>query len=242
MKSALLFWENIKVFVGIRGLWKCIHAHRTENLLQFEATEDDSAWQLIWASQYLKNPEQRAELFSQILEETHHAELFRSYLVQKTNTSLTMSKMCFFKKDQLLRKVQNRILQFRKPLYTNVNEIWKYFPYCIVGETAASERFALIVKYLNKNDLELKGLFQKILSDEVGHIHKAKQLARELNRPEKEIQRVVSQIQLQRFKENWIRSGKKIFTFPALAVITLIYLLALPPFAFISQIKRKNNL
>lgn len=80
MSSVLNLLDQIKVFLGVRGLWKLFPSHRIKCLLQFEATEDNSAWQLLWACNQLNNPEQKAELFSQFLEEAHHAELFRAYI------------------------------------------------------------------------------------------------------------------------------------------------------------------
>ncbi len=221
MKAAFLFWENLKVLVGVRGLWQLFPFHQIQCLLQFEATEDDSAWQLIWACNQLKNPKQKAELFGQILEEAHHAELFRTQIAQS------------------MLNPPARLSVERKPLYLNRADIWKYFPYCIVGETEASVRFDLIRKNLPKREEKLQRVFRKILSDEVGHIHKAKQLAADLNQPPEVIEKEIQLIQWNRFKEHWIRSGQKLIQPVILLILWFTYFTVVMPFALWAHIKEK---
>lgn len=229
MHSVLLFLENIKVFVGVQGLWKMFPSHRTQCLLQFESTEDDSSWQLLWACNQLENPEQKAELFAQILEEAHHAELFRNYL------------RCHNPNHNQNQNYITKIQIERKPLYLEKKDIWKYFPYCIVGESDASNRFAAIARQLQSNDPTLYSIFNKILSDEVGHIHKAKQLAMDLNLPDHLINKEIKQIKQRRFTEAWLRSGQKIITPIGNLLIDVTYFLVLAPFALLTFLFKKRN-
>lgn len=226
MSSVFLLLDKIKVFFGIRGIWSLLPSHRTKCLLQFEATEDDSAWQLLWACNHLENPEQKAELFSQVLEEAHHAELFRTYIRK-------FSPMAY-----------HRISLERKPLYLNKQDIWKYFPYCIVGETEASQRFSHICNNLNTATIEnkeLQQLFKKILADEVGHIHKAEQLASELQLPAQTLAREIATIRRRRFTEHWLRLGKKTVSPISTGLVLLTYFILLGPFALIANFKKQDK-
>lgn len=224
MSSVFLLLNKIKVFFGIRGIWSLFPSHRAKCLLQFEATEDDSAWQVLWACNQLENPEQKAELFSQVLEEAHHAELFRTYIRKFSPLSY------------------HRISLKRKPLYLNKQDIWKYFPYCIVGETEASQRFSHISNNLNTRtteNKELQQLFQKILADEVGHIHKAEQLAAELQLPPQRLSQEISAIRRRRFTEHWLRLGKKTVSPISTGLVLFIYFMLLGPFALIANLKKQ---
>jgi len=226
MSSVFSLLNKTKVFFGIRGLWTLFPSHRRKCLLQFEATEDDSAWQLLWACNQIENPEQKAELFSQVLEEAHHAELFRSYLRKYSPTAV------------------HRLHMERKPLYLNKENIWKYFPYCIVGETEASQRFADIADNIIPNspeDKELLFLFKKILSDEVGHIHKAEQLALNLKLSSQELNQELKQIRRKRFFEHWMRVGKKTVAPLSSLLIFTTYFIFLAPFALISKLKYRGR-
>lgn len=229
MTSALLYLEKFKVFVGVQGLWKMFPSHRTQCLLQFESTEDDSAWQLLWACQKLENPKQKAELFAQVLEEAHHAELFRNYL------SSQKSLVPF-----------NKITLERRPLYRAKGEIWKYFPYCIVGETDASNRFEAIMSQLDEQETTLISIFKKILSDEVGHIHKAKQLtedlAQELQIAPSVISKEINKIKRSRLLEQWLRNGKKIVEPIGSLIIYSSYYFLFFPFAIIHQLYKRDAL
>ncbi len=218
-----LFLEQIKVVLGTRGLWRIFPSHQMRCLLQFEATEDDSAWQLIWACNNLDDPKQKAELFAQILEESHHAELFRKVIETKSS--------------KLNRNIPSRIQIERRALYHETNNIWKYFPYCIVGETSAAKRFELILRSLPKKEEQLKATLKQIVSDETGHIHKAKSLASELNKSVQELRSEIKSIRWRRFKEDWVRSGKKLLTPVGHLIILTTYYVALGPFAFIRKLK-----
>src|SRR3954466_8772322 len=68
--------------VTVRGFWRKNPKAILARIQSFEATEDDSAWQLLHAAAALPEPHVKAQLFLQSMEETHHAEIFRALYKQ----------------------------------------------------------------------------------------------------------------------------------------------------------------
>ncbi len=219
----LKLYKRFLVFLGIRLIWGVFSGVKWNALLQFEATEDDSAWQLIWAFNHVEDPSQKAQLFGQILEEAQHAEMFRKYILKHHPEKWS--------------GIPGRMVMSRRALYSG-EHVWKYFPYCVVGEYAAAARFSEISSSLSQGDSELKGVFDRIISDEVGHIHKARELANELGLPEEKLKKEIKNITLQRFWEQWLRSGRKILAPVAVSCVLFVYFIFLGPFHLFQRITR----
>lgn len=212
--------ETYKVRLLVQLRWKLFPRTLLQSIQLFEATEDDSAWQLLRATQFVRKPHLKAELFQQVMEEAFHAQEFRR--IYQTLT-----------KDKLLK------LKLEKKALYNEKEIYKIFPYCLVGEQSAAERFHSIGKALDPGPL--RSLFQRIVSDEVGHIHKAQELVDILEINNKEMNRLVQEIRWQRMKESWLRSGRQITNSIADLFLSLVFWLFVGFFAFF-RLRRKKDI
>ena len=184
------FFDKVKIFVATHIIWKLFPMKKLETLRLFEATEDDSAWQLLYGMKLVDSPSEKAEFFLQAIEEAHHAELFRQLFAQES----TMQ----FKKLQTEKNL----------LYSKKCDSWKMPIYCLVGEKAAVTRFQNIIDV--SRDEVINRTLKKIVADEVGHIHKAKELIEVDGKDTKEVHREIKKIIRKRFYEAWLRSGRQI--------------------------------
>ncbi len=173
----------------LRFQWKRNEKLVQERIQVFEATEDDSAWQLVHAASQIEDPKIKAELFFQSLEEAHHSEVFRGLYEENAGKKL------------------KKISVERKPIFQK-EAPWKLFAYCSVGEAAAASRFRHIADHLEPGNLQ-KSL-SKILAEEEGHIELAQDLASLTGRDAQEVKKEVRKIRLQRAWEAWLRAGRKI--------------------------------
>src|SRR5947209_5843300 len=117
----------VRLLITLR--WRRSPERLLGSIRDFEATEDDSAWHLLQASQQERKPLLRARLFTQALEESHHAEVFRSLYRSLSGEALRK------------RSVP------RKRLFSAA-EGWKLLVFCAVGERAAARRFQSIAEGL----------------------------------------------------------------------------------------------
>lgn len=203
--------EKIKVFIMVRIIWNVFPSKKLEMIRQYEATEDDSAWQLLYGMKQIDDPGQKAELFTQALEEAHHAELFRELYKKETK--------------QKLHKVSYE----KKPLYAQKKHAWKLFVYCLIGEESAAKRFDHIANHLPQG--AMRSTLQGIVADEIGHIHKAKELINVEGIAQDKIAKEINQINLRRFKEAWMRSGRHITTWITDMLLLCLYFILVPFFA-----------
>ena len=217
----LNFFDKVKIFIATNVVWKIIPTKKLETLRMFEATEDDSSWQLLCGMNLVESHWEKAELFVQAIEEAHHAELFRQLFNSESSLKFI--------------KVQTE----KRLLYTKKSDSWKLPIYCLIGEDAAVKRFQNIVD-VSKNEGINKTL-KKIIADEVGHIHKAKELIKVDGKDQKEVNREMRKILRQRFYESWLRSGRKITDLVVSVILLLIYLFPGGLFAQILRIQGLRN-
>ena len=216
--------EKIKLFVVINVIWRVFPSKKHEIMRVFEATEDDSAWQLLNGIKMTHNPEAKAELFLQALEESHHAELFRELCKKEFNTGF------------------QKYFHEKKALYKLDEDSWKLPVYCLIGEKSAADRFQNIVD-VSPNNL-LKKTLKKIVADEIGHIHKAQEQIEVDNKSQDEVNAEVKKIIRKRFLESWMRSGRKITNFLINILLFIIYVSIGPVFAAylaLKKLKLKGN-
>ncbi len=181
--------ERLKVQIMVWGRWRFSQHQMLESLRLFEATEEDSAWQLLQATEHLPESHLKAELFGQIMEESFHAEEFRRVYKELSGKSM------------------ERLQTQKRPLYPST-EAKSIFAYCLIGEASAAQRFSHIASALK--DGPLKQTLNRILSDEVGHIHKAQEILETLEMRPQTLKKKLLQIQFQRTFESWLRMGRQI--------------------------------
>jgi rubrerythrin len=211
--------ESIKVWIMVKLFWRS-KGHLGESLRVFSATEADSAWQIQQVMPHVQDLPTRAELFGQVLEEMHHAELFYSQW-QRLSGALYIPEQ-----------------RERQSLYRSGEETWKFFAYCIVGEKAALDRFSHIAKALPSSNL--RDVFKKILRDEAGHVHSAQGFADEAQIDITVLKRELKKIRRLRFREAWMRQGKMLTDKLASAFLLGIYFLV-GPFGKWATAKRFRN-
>ena len=188
--------------ITVRGLWRKNPKAILARIQSFEATEDDSAWQLLYAAAALPEPRAKAQLFLQSLEETHHAEIFRALYKQSAGRPM------------------DKILVERTPLLRK-DQPWKLFVYFTIGEKAAARRFRAIADQLV--DGPFRRSLEKILDEEEGHVEQAGEMAALTGQSENAIRLEAKLVQLRRAGESWLRLGRKMSSLISRAILSGAY-------------------
>lgn len=173
-----------------------------ERIKTFEATEDDSAWQLLHACTKIEAPKMRAKLFLQAMEEMHHAEVFRALYKQTSGKTLDKIKVP------------------RKALFQS-QEPWKLLAYCAIGESSAARRFRHIAEHLDAGPFQTS--LQKILEEEEGHIELANHLVEDTGASASQVRWELRRIQAVRVWESWLRIGRTVTAFTSRIFLSLTY-------------------
>jgi rubrerythrin len=174
-------------------------------LYRFSLVEADSAWQMLQAMDEVDDPEYRAELFNNALEEIHHAYLFKNQanLYAKypvSNDHYSRKKILGDNKDLLSFKVQHYL-----------------------GEKDVYEQFLTYSKATPKEDVQ--ELFMEIRGDEEEHQRKARiKLLEELG-SENRLRQKISKVRLQGLYQSWIDFGKWMGDISSRIILSSLYLL-----------------
>ncbi|MBI3298191.1 MAG: ferritin-like domain-containing protein [Elusimicrobia bacterium] len=210
--------EALRVKLLVRLAWGLSKSRYLDSLRLFSATEADSAWQLLYAADKVDDPAQRADLLGQVLEETHHAELFKGLYNEDSASPLVPAKY------------------EREALYWDKAEMWKFFIYCYVGEDAAATRFTHIRDAAT--DPRLIKTLDSILADEVGHVHGAREFINELGISEEQFQRESGLIRWRRRWEAWLRTGRNVTDLASTGFLSAVYWVLAPLGAGIARRRR----
>lgn len=203
--------EKVKIYIIVHWVWRLFPQLKWSTLRLFQATEDDSSWQLLRGVEVAPKAEQKAELFAQAMEEAYHAQCFRE---------LYKSESTFqFYPYQSEKKL----------LYANRKDHWKLPIYCWVGEKSAAQRFQNIVNVSPSG--RLKKTLKQIVADEVGHIHKAEKLIQVEGADPLSIQKEIQSIKRKRLWQGWKRSGRQITGWILQVLLFFIYWVFAGPFA-----------
>lgn len=186
------FWEQLRIRVLVRVLWRS-RRRLESSLVRFEATEDDSAWQILRAAEQVSDPKLCAELFGQVMEEISHAEGFRK--VYKQITGRTMRRQ-FAEKRYIFHDCGPE----------------QIFAICTAGEGSALKRFSHIESSLS--DGPLKDFLQRVISDEVGHVHQSERRTALAE---------IRKAQLRRAWQAWLRQGQRITRLFSNSLLTIFY-------------------
>lgn len=182
--------------------WKKSKSAVEERIRAFEATEDDSSWQLLYACRRIADGKTKADLLMQAMEEAHHAEVFRGLYEESCGSAL------------------KKLPVQRKPLFQD-GQAWKLFAYCAVGEAAAARRFRHIAEGLEPG--KFKNSLEKILKEEEGHVELAADLSSLTGKSGAELKREIFRIKAIRAGETWLRIGRSITSQASKLLLTLTY-------------------
>src|SRR5438094_4072150 len=142
-------WHRIKIWFAVSVVWTR-RGKLADAIRGFQATEADGVWHLHRGLRRIRDPRQRAILFTHSLEEEAHAEEFAHAYVHYGESAMKPAPY------------------ERADLYGDAEPIWKTFAYVHVGERDATQRFKLIAAALAQG--RLKDSLRRIVTDEEGHV------------------------------------------------------------------------
>lgn len=170
----------------------------------FALTEDDTVWQIIIRVKDIECPQMRSKMFYQIIEEVFHAEEFVDTLKKNGYTIPSLNR------------------HERSPLYPENSEAWRFLVYCNIGESEAATRFKNILKWLPRESTYYKSL-NKVLMDEIGHVHLAKNIIKELGITDREYAKEWWRIFSKRRFDSLKMTSKRLLSALLTIVFYLIY-------------------
>lgn len=184
--------------------WRLSRRRMLGSLRLFAATEADSAWQLAYAAARAPEPERKAELFGQVLEEMRHADEFR--------------RLCKDMSETVVAPLRYE----RKPLYPAAADVWRFYAYCQVGEAAAARRFKHIHDATRVP--AVKEVLRRILRDEAQHVHGAEAMLGAVEGvSDAERRAELVRIKARRAWEAWLRAGRNIADVVAVGILSVVY-------------------
>lgn len=197
--------EKAKIWLAVRVGWR-IKGKMAEAIRGFQATEADGVWHLHRGMARMKDPKQRAIMFTHSLEEEAHAEEFtRAY-------------------SHYGERVLVPAAYERHDLYPTGEPAWKIFAFVHVGEEDATERFRHIRDYLD--DGLLKDSLGRVVSDEEGHVDLTHRMLVRMGATEPQIKSEVRRVRLTRLWQGWLRTGKRVVDNLATLLLSAAYYLA----------------
>lgn len=196
MRAAL---EKVKVFFVVKFIWGLFPAVKNAQIASFANTEFTTSWHFRYCLEFLKSPAKKAQMFEQLLEEYHHADIFLQLARRRSDRPVFLEPVEI------------------KPIYPEKADAWKVVVYSHVGEQAAVDRFSSLISATE--DPELKKVIIEVLADERGHTEGVMEIAEELGRSPKEIASVSRQVKIGRAWEAWLRHGNRLTG----AVVTLVF-------------------
>jgi hypothetical protein len=202
--------DQITTRLIVRWGWREDPQRILERITAFEATEDDSAWQLLRLSALAREPKAKAKLFLQSLEESHHAEVFRElhHVIAANADARPFQKFTFE----------------RKALVLDEKHPWRLFAELAVGESAAARRFRSIAESLPHGEFRVALL--KILAEEEGHVELASELmSRAGGLQPWQATLELSRIRAVRMRSAWLRIGNRLVAVLCRGLLTAVFYL-----------------
>ena len=214
------YFERIVAFVAVKVLWQNKKI-KGKAIRSFQATEADGVWHLFRGIKKEEDPEVLSQLFTHIIEEQAHADMFaKTY------------------KDEIDQPFQHKTVE-RADLYDKFEPSWKQLAYVHIGEIEAVSRFNKLVNYLPPSPL--KATLVKILKDEEGHVDLTMDSIIGLNVSPKKVKHELRKVKVRRFKEAWLRTGARGIDQFANTLLSLIYFIILGPCLFVFARHKINS-
>lgn len=198
---------------------------RVRKLLAFGEVESDGGRDILRAAELTPDPLLRRLYLEHAIDELHHGDLFRQRGAALLRTRSTRLKTLFngtplpgghgLDDLSVQDEPDHRLLAFLH-----------------VAEKAAAGRFT-IYRELVDDDPQTREIFEEILRDEVFHMNYTyTQLARVLPRS---YRRQVWLARASRFWKRYLRIAIAIASVIGAAILTIIYFVVLPPFAWLAR-------
>lgn len=208
--------ETWRVKLMVRLGWRNRGAV-AEAIQGFTATEADGVWHLHRGLARIRDPKQRAILFTHSLEEEAHAEAFAATYAQYADRAITPPSF------------------EREDLYPATAPAWKTIAYVHVGEDDATERFRAIAQALD--DGPLRQVITRVVGDEDGHVGLTHRMLLQLGATESQIRNEAIRVRMKRAWEAWLRNGQRVVDWFATGLLSTLYFV-LGPF-FTGAARRK---
>jgi hypothetical protein len=191
----------VRLFIPVS--WRISRQRIAASLRRFSQVEADSAWQMLVALDSVTDPEFRAELFNNALEEVHHSYIFRNIARQY--------------EDRLTSEAPEE----RRQLFDPKQGLVKFEAYHYVGEADVFRDFLSYA--LASPHADIHETFMAIRGDEEEH---QKLAYAELVRQCGSIgaaRRLIWKVRLHRAWDAWVRGSKKFGDLLSLSLLMGIY-------------------
>lgn len=193
----------LAVRLSIPISWRISRQRIAASLWRFSEVEADSAWQMLVALEKVDDPEFRAELFNNALEEVHHSYIF-SRIARKYEDHL----VC-------------RPAEERRQLWDPKQGLVNFEAYHYVGEADVFRDFLAYADASPHPDI--RETFMAIRGDEEEHqklayaelVHQCGSVGA--------ARRLILKVRLRRAWEGWVRASKKIGDFFSSVFLMAIY-------------------
>lgn len=196
--------ERLKVFLAYQLLWKRFPNLMNRQIQSFATTEYTTSWHFLYALRHARDARHKAQLFDQLLEEYHHADLFLD-IAQKRSTSPVY-----------IDRGEIRSLYPRQ-------DLWKLIVYAQKGEDDAVVRFNELLRQVE--DEPLRRALKEVLADEKGHAEHVMDISHEMGASPVDIERQMRKVKLARLWQDWSMSGRRILGFPSKIMLYGVYFL-----------------
>ncbi len=197
----LVLWIQIKL---VSLIWKFFPSKLFFSIHRFSLVEYDSCWQLLNAISNTTNPQVRAHLFLNAVEELKHGQLFEQTLNSLSDQRIVIE------------------IPARRPIVMNQSEFENFLIYFHIGETLVYKKFEWLSDICNE---PLKSVLKKISSDERKHGPSMFNLLEETNFSKSHAKFLFFKNKLFRLSKILIDSLKK-FDHPIYFILGLIYYIA----------------
>ncbi len=187
-------------------IWKTSRKRTANGLQRFSVTESDSAWQILYASEIVDDPELRAKLFHHALEEIYHATEFNRVSLAYSNVPMSS------------------LLPERKPLCKLENGkegLLDFIAYAHVGEKDVFDQFTSYSAAIGRCDAQ--SVFDNAKEDEKGHVELTMEILLNELRLEKLIKKKILKARFTRSYETWLRFSKVLGEIPSEIILSIIY-------------------
>lgn len=202
-------------------VWKG-DARIAAKLLDFSATEAGSALDMLKAAELSLEPEHRRLFFRHAMDEARHAQLFRAAAAELATRGTG-------------REFESRISEYssirarRLNLFHNLGRDRFLAFVCLAERRGYAHFLALRAHFRGRPELE--ALFARIAKEEVFHCKYSARLLGTGPSP----RRAFAYARVMRAWNAWRRMGRQIGDRVAQALLVLLYLTAVPPFALLER-------
>jgi hypothetical protein len=188
--------------------WRRSSARLAASLNRFSQVEADSGWQMLRALTVVESPEFRVKLFSNALEEIHHAALFRSAASRHASAPLPLTS------------------HRRHAVFAPERGLAWFEAFHYVGEHDVYHQFHTYA--MATADTELRRTFLEIRGDEAEHQKLAYAELCRLAGSRRKAQRLICSVRARRLRERCLRGARSVGDLWSSLVLTAIYYISGP--------------